>query len=186
MQLRLAKFHFVGVFEDLLGIRPPPPGQTGDTNHTWRMAPGTYPRGFGRKSYGGEGVVTELWDPARPAIWDLDLPNAIDGGFAVFASGVLVRDPDGWRYFEAPDREPLLLAGVVRGSAMSIVTSTQARLPYVVPEHLAPAWVRAKSSPVELLKLMPAVERAWFRFWPVESPDDEQEDTAAVITPAPY
>lgn len=181
MQLRLAKFHFVGVFEDLLGIRPAPPGHTGDTNHTWRMAPGAYPRGFGRRSYGGEGVVTELWDPARPAIWDVDLPAAVKCGFAAFASGVLVRDPDGWRYFEAPDREPLLLAGIVRGAAMSIVTSTHARLPYVVPEQLAPAWVRAESSPNELLKLLPAVDRAWFRSWPIEPPDDAPTDSPAIV-----
>lgn len=183
MQMRLAKFHFVQAFEDLLGIRPPPPGHTGDTMDTWRMAPGQYPRGYGVRSYGGLGLVSAQWDPSRPVIWDVDLPFTADSGLAVFCSGVLIRDHDGWRYFEPPDRDPFLLAAVVRGSAMSIVARSQARFPFVLPETQANAWADGVIPWENAVRSLPRVERTWFRSSLVAPPDHAPGDTPDIITP---
>jgi len=183
MQLRLAKFHSIETFEQLVGIERVGPGGIGDTISTWRLKPGEYPRGYGLQPWGGKGVVSMLWDPARPVAWDVDLNNGSDGGVVVFCSGFLMEDGDGWWYYEPPGSEPLLIAGLLRNGVMSVVLRTNERVPALLPGHLIERWIHCQGRLEQLATALPPVERSWFRARPIQDPHNASDNTEELVAP---
>lgn len=184
MRMRLAKFHPISAFEELLGIRPDAADQTGETVSTWRQSPGECPRGYGMQAWGDPGIVSVRWDPQAPLVWDNAIPDDAGPGVAVFCSGMLLCERRHWRYYEPEGGDPIMLAGIMRGDAMSIVVRAATRFPAVLQESLAEAWILGRGDALQALgaELLP-VERTWFRTWPIESPDDAPDNTASIIAP---
>lgn len=181
--MRLASFHSITEFEDLLGIRPKPPNATAETSRTWRLPPGYWPRSYGYFPWGAAGVISVQWSEARPVIWDVDLPGDATGGAAVFASGLSICEPDGWWYYEPPGRDPFLLAGVLRGESMSLAVHSSTRFPAVLPEEFAPAWIANVAGMRTLLDSLPPTDRSWWRSTRIANPDTAREDSKATVAP---
>jgi len=181
--MRLAKFHRVVEFEDLLGIRPKPPNMTGDSSSTWRLPPGYWPPSYGYEPWGTPGVISVQWSEARPVIWDVDLPGEATGGAAVFASGLSICEPDGWWYYEPPGRDPFLLAGVLFGKSMSLAVHSSTRFPAVLPEEFAPTWIASVAGMRPLLDSLPPADRIWWRSTRIANPNTAAEDSEVVVAP---
>lgn len=183
MKMRLAKFHRIVDFEDLLGIRPKPPNMTAEGTRTWRLPPGYFPRGFGYYPWGEPGVISVGWSEARPIIWDVDLPGDATGGVAVFASGLSICEADGWWYYEPPGRDPFLLAGVLFGKSMSLAVHSSTRFPAVLPEEFAPTWIASVAGMRPLLDSLPPADRSWWRSTRIANPNTATEDNETIVAP---
>lgn len=188
MQLRIAHYHHVDEFEELLGLKRPGPGRTGGKASRWRVPPGDYPSAYGHEEWGEEGILSLLWDPSRPVVWDTDLPTHDNPGrtCAVLASGVLVQEEDRqWRYYVPPGGDPMLLAGVIRfrgkQKTMSILGRAAERFPAVVLFEDARAWLTGGAPTRRRAGELPPVQRDWFRSWPIRPPDVAESDDEGVI-----
>lgn len=185
MQLRIAQFHDVAVYEALVGIVRQPPGRAGGRVPHWRLEPGWCPVTYGAESWGDLDLVSGYWNKARPVLWEVDVGGTAGQPLAVFASGILTGLRGQWCYHEAPGGDPVLLAASRRGDQLSILARSppnERPFPILVPAERASEWVRGPVVSPDTLAMLPPMGAALFRSWPIGDPTG-REDSPDVIAP---